>query len=370
MGKIAIVIPAYEPDERLLELLADLDANNMGPVYVVDDGSGFEYQTIFRKAQSIIERRDGVLLTHEKNRGKGRALKTAFDFILKNDKDVVGVVTADSDGQHTCACINRVIDAANANRESVILGVREFDKEGIPWKSRFGNNLTEAIFKYITGVHISDTQTGLRGIPRAYMEELLTLKGERFEFEMRMLLDCVEKRKIVEVPIETIYDSKDNHQTHFNPLKDSVRIYSILGEKFFKYIVSSLSSSILDLILFSILCVWLKDSQPVFYVTIATIVARIFSAAYNYLINYKIVFRSKENIGISAAKYFALAGVLMLCSAALVTGIVKVFPVGLEFVFKLLVDTMLFFVSYAVQQRFVFKQRVDRKNSRHNYENI
>lgn len=357
MNKVAIIIPAYEPDERLIKLLEILDAKNLGPVYIVDDGSGDNYQKIFEKSKNIIARLGGILLVHEKNKGKGQALKTAFAYILENEQDIMAVVTADSDGQHTCECIGKVISAIQENEECLILGVRKFDTDGIPWKSRFGNNLTEKIFKYITGVHVTDTQTGLRGIPRSYMEELLDIKGERFEFEMRMLLDAAEKRKIIEVPIKTIYDSEENHQTHFNPLKDSIRIYRILGEKFVKYILSSVSSSLLDLILFGIFCMLLKKGHPVFYVTIATVTARVFSAIYNYLINYKVVFKSKENVGTSAIKYFLLAMIQMTCSAVLITILVKLLPFGMEVMYKIIIDTALFFVSYSIQQNLIFRKR-------------
>lgn len=132
----------------------------------------------------------------------------------------------------------------------LILGVGKFDSEGIPWKSRFENTMTEKVFQYILGVHVSDTQTGLRGIPTNFMKDLLDVNGERFEFEMRMLLESAGKYDICEIPIETIYDSKTEHQTHFNPIKDSIRIYKILAEKFIKFILTSFSSSIIDLIVF------------------------------------------------------------------------------------------------------------------------
>lgn len=360
MCKVSVVIPAYEPDVRLLELLKALDLNKIGPVYVINDGSDSSYDSIFESASEIIEKSGGKLLVHEKNQGKGRALKTAFSYILENDKETAGVVTADSDGQHTPECISKVIDALKKNTESLVLGVRCFDLDEVPWKSRFGNKMTEKTFKYITGVHITDTQTGLRGIPKAYMKELIDLKGERFEFEMRMLIDAAEKMKIIEVPIETVYDSVDNHQTHFNPFKDSVRIYRILGWKFMKYIISSLSSSLLDIILFSIFCALLKVKYPVVYVTAATVIARVISATYNYLINYKLVFNSKENIGFSALKYFILAVVQMILSAILVTLLVKALPYNLEILYKIIVDTVLFFASYYIQQQVVFKRDKNR----------
>ena len=357
MEKVAIIIPSYEPDDRLINLLKELDAKNMGPVILVNDGSvGTNYDSIFEQSKAIIEKRGGCLLKHDINRGKGRALKTAFSYILEKREDIIAAVTADSDGQHSCDCIQKVIDGIKNNKDCLVLGVRKFDLEGIPWKSRMGNTITEKVFKYITGEHVSDTQTGLRGIPREYMKDLLNLKGERFEFEMRMLVDAVGKLKIIEVPIETIYDSKDNHQTHFNTFKDSIKIYKVLGEKFLTFIVSSLSSSVIDLVLFGIFCRLFKSNMPTLYIVISTILARIISASYNYLINYKIVFKSKENITTSAVKYIILAIIQMLSSAALVTLLVSIFPANLEMVCKVIVDALLFFISYKVQQTLIFQK--------------
>lgn len=283
--------------------------------------------------------------------------------MLDNDKGAEAVITVDSDGQHTVECIKKIISRIKEETfPSLILGVRKFDLEGIPWKSRFGNILTEKVFAYISGVHISDTQTGLRGIPIRYVEKLIYLEGERFEFEMRMLIDAADRYQIVEIPIETIYDSESNHQTHFNPLVDSFKIYRILGDKFIKYILSSCSSSIIDLSIFGVICLVLEKRYPVIHVTIATIVARIISATYNYFINYKIVFRSKAGIKLSAFKYLTLALVQMGGSAGLITIFVKMFPTFPELLFKIVIDTVLFFISYYVQQKIVFKnEKVLRK---------
>ena len=357
MRKAAVVIPSFEPDERLISLVDDLTVKNIGPIYIVNDGSGPEYEDIYGRIEDKVNKSGGVILRHEVNKGKGRALKTAFEYILENDKDVEVVVTADSDGQHTPECIRRVMDASSENRDCLVLGIRTFDNSDIPWKSRFGNQLTEKVFKYITGTHITDTQTGLRAIPRNYLPDLLNIKGERFEFEMRMLVDAVDKIKIVEVPIQTIYDSKENHQTHFDPFKDSLRIYRILGERFIKFFLSSMSSCLLDLLLFWVFCYFLKKKEPVLYITYSTVAARVISAVYNYSLNYKVVFKSQENAGKAAVKYFLLAVMQMGCSAVLVTGLVRMLPGAKEVLVKAVVDTTLFFISYAVQQRLVFKRQ-------------
>ena len=212
---------------------------------------------------------------------------------------------------------------------NIILGVRKFDGEGIPWKSRFGNALTEKIFAYVAGIHVSDTQTGLRGIPAAFLPELLEVPGERFEYEMQMLMECAGKYYITEIPIETIYDSEDNHQTHFDPIADSIRIYKILGKKFVKYIFASFSSCVIDIVLFAIFCSLLKTALPGVYLAVATAGARILSAIYNYAINYRIVFRSNESIGRSGIKYFVLAVIQMCCSAGgviLLKRLIPIFP--------------------------------------------
>ncbi len=229
--KIPIIIPAYEPDERLLPLLSELvDAGKY--IIVVNDGSGSGYNHIFEEAEKLIDK-NGVLLVHKENMGKGRALKTAFSYIINNIPDAVGGVTADCDGQHNAASIEKVSETLVSNPENLILGVRSFDRKEIPWKSYFGNVITLKVFHLISGIKVSDTQTGLRGIPLGFMNELIELKEDRFEFEMQMLLMTRHKHKIKEIPIATIYESKTNHKSHFNPWADSAKIYKILFKQIF-----------------------------------------------------------------------------------------------------------------------------------------
>ena len=359
---IPIVIPSYEPDDRLIALLEDFNAKDMGPVIIVNDGSSEEYDPIFKKAEELITARGGKLISYRPNRGKGRALKTAFAYIKDNMPEALGCVTADSDGQHTPECITNIINTLKANPDNLILGVRQFNKKDIPWKSWYGNTITITVFSYVAGMRVSDTQSGLRGIPFKFMTELIDCKGERFEYEMQMLLECAGRYNLTEVPIKTVYDSKENHQTHFNPFKDSIRIYRILGRKFFKFVFASLSSFVIDILLFHLLVLLLKDSFAAVYVTIATVGARVISAVYNYLINYKFVFKSKASKTTSLTKYALLAVIQMCLSAGIVTGIVLLFPGCNETLVKAIVDTILFLVSYSIQQKFVFSSKS--KNNR------
>ena len=353
MKQTALVIPSYEPNTRLIELIKTLK-NYSDPIVIVDDGSGEKYQTIFNELTKI--RTDKlIILHHEVNKGKGRALKTAFQYILNNLKDSAGCITADSDGQHDYKSIMKVRDSLIQNPDSLIMGVRSFEGNHIPWKSKAGNKITIKVLSFLTGIRVSDTQTGLRGIPLKFMSELIEVPGERFEFETQMLIESVDRYPIVEVPIETIYDSKENHQSHFNPFKDSIKIYRILIKQFIKYLISSLSSSAVDIVLFALFCSLFKNSYPVWYASISTVAARIISAIYNYLINYILVFKSKEKVSKSALRYFILAIIQMLCSTVLVQAGVFTFK-SMEVLIKIIVDVFLFFCSYYIQNRFVFKK--------------
>ncbi|MBO5623497.1 MAG: bifunctional glycosyltransferase family 2/GtrA family protein, partial [Butyrivibrio sp.] len=341
MGNVTpIIIPAYEPDDKLIGLMDNLVSAGLSPIVVVNDGSDKRaYGRIFDEVSA----RGAVVLDHAVNMGKGRALKTAFNYCLNEYPDIAGVITADSDGQHTASDIKKCMDALVQNPEKLVLGVRDFDESGIPARSVFGNKTTSRVMKFLTGMSISDTQTGLRGISAEFMKFLLTEKGERFEFETNMLLSTKDLGiEILEVPIRTIY-LEENKSSHFNPIKDSIRIYAV----FLKFMFSSLSSSVVDIALFSVFCALFRNVPvAIGYIMLSTILARVISATYNFLINYKVVFKSGSNSAKAAFKYILLALFIMLSSGALVSFFHGFIPTSPEFVVKIPVDCLLFLVSF------------------------
>ena len=348
---IPVIIPAYEPDERLIDLLKDLRKNKISPVIIVNDGSNQFYDTIFSEARKISD----VMLTHKENEGKGKALKTAFSYVLENYPDSIGVVTADSDGQHSVNCIKKIINQLRETQKSLVLGVRDFDEEGIPWKSQFGNKLTRKLLSYVAGIKIKDSQTGLRGIPSFFLKKCLDLTGNRFEFETQMLLASSGVIDIIEVPIKTIYDSVENHQTHFNPIKDSINIYRVLGRQFLKYVFSSISSFIVDISLFMIFMFFLKNLDNSLRILLATGFSRVISIIYNYTMNYKLVFNSNKSVAVSVTKYLFLAVIQMNLSGIFVVGLNILFQDVSVLFLKIVVDTLLFIISYYIQLKFIFR---------------
>jgi glycosyltransferase involved in cell wall biosynthesis len=352
---VTVVLPSLNPDEKMVNTVKGLLKEGFEDIVVVDDGSDEPHKKYFEEVAALA----GVhVLTHEKNQGKGRAMKTAFAYIMNNRSDISGVVTVDGDGQHLPKDIRKCVETMEVEKDKVILGVRDFSGADVPARSRFGNNLTKGVFRLACGIKISDTQTGLRAIPFQYLPIMIQIEGERYEYETNQLL-IIKKQKIEmkEVVIETVY-LDDNSSSHFHPIRDSLKIYEVI----FKFLASSLCSFVVDITLFTIINMVLAHSSvdAKIRLLVATAGARLISSLVNYTMNRKVVFQSEESVGSSLPRYYLLC----VCQAAASYGLVYLF-VGilfhlngsiLETLIKFIVDMCLFFVSFRIQQRWVFKK--------------
>lgn len=347
---VVILIPSLEPKYNFVDIIKELhkEFNN---IFVVNDGSGAAYDPIFQE----IEQMGIEVFKHNINMGKGRALKDAFNILLNDKKyhtdEKGGIITADSDGQHILKDIIKCADAL-LEKDALVLGCRDFDEDTVPLKSKFGNKITRQVFSIFVGLNITDTQTGLRGISWKHVTQFLKTKGERFEYETNMLLDTSKYQiDICEVPIETVYIA-DNESSHFNPLLDSFQIYKL----FLKYIVSSLSSFALDIVLFTIFLSLFNLMNMNFYpIFAATVSARIISSLYNYIVNSKLVF-DKINSKSSLLKYYILVVIQMIISGTMVSLGESVLGFISPVILKIFVDTIIFIINFYVQREWVFKE--------------
>jgi len=350
-----ILIPSLEPDERLPAYIRRLKESGFGSIVVVDDGSGEAYQPIFREVEQVA---DTVVLHHEVNRGKGVALKTGYRHILETMGDrISGVITADADGQHTVEDCLKLAQKLQEHRKALYLGSRDFSQVHVPPKSRFGNRLTSAVFRLLYGQYLPDTQTGLRAFRREELPFMIAVEGERFEYEMKVLIACARaKIPMIPVTIETIYEN-ENAGTHFHPVRDSVRIYKVILGSFFKFMASSLTCVAIDHGIFNLLNLAVfrnGDGQNGGVILLCTVIARVISAGTNFVLNRKLVFRQKGKAGRAFARYVLLSTGIMLLSAGgtWLLGRVGIPPT----VAKLIVDTILYFVSYRFQAGWVFTE--------------
>jgi glycosyltransferase involved in cell wall biosynthesis len=337
-----ILIPAYQPNDNLVSLIKSLRKNRSKQrIIVVDDGSDADKQIIFSKIQVFnIE-----LLRHEKNKGKGEALKTGFQhWLATSQPKELGIVTADADGQHLPQDILRLSTAFMQKPSDLYLGKRTFNKAFIPWRSRFGNKLTKYILRLFSKAILEDTQTGLRVIPRKLLLPLLNSNARGYEFELEMLLIAEDQQiNIQEIPIETIY-LDHNRSSHFNPLIDSIKIYFV----FIRFAAISLISAAIDFALF-FLIYWLKKN-----IFLGVLLGRILSATFNFKLNQHLAFKSENRCLPAALKYTVLASFLGLIAYSLIK-FIHGFGVNV-YSSKIIAEIALFILSFTIQRFFIFNK--------------
>lgn len=350
-----IVIPSYEPDARLVHLVEGLRLRVPGcEILIVDDGSGPRYARVFEEAVAA----GAFLIGTPDNAGKAQALRTGFAWAMR-ERPGHAVICADSDGQHRVHDILRVAAAlgehedptgvpASGSAPMVVLGGRRFTGT-VPARSRLGNALSRFTFHLATGLPIGDTQTGLRGYPAAALPWLLSVPGERFAYELQILLDAATRGYVVEeVPIDTVY-LDHNASSHFRPVVDSARVLLPL----LLYGVSSFVSFLVDTIALLLLHV-LTNS-----LFVSVVGARVISAGGNFVLNRRLVFRRGQGAGSRALpvrnqllRYAALAVAMLGANYLALKGLSAL---GVPLLgAKVLTEAVLYVVSFQVQRVFVF----------------
>lgn len=345
MTRCGVLIPVYQPDEGLPKLVSALRDSGL-EVLVVNDGS-----TVNLSVFQQLEQAQVPVLHHPQNCGKGRALKTGIAHMTK--EGFQAVITADADGQHSVADIRRVAQALEEHPTQLVMGARDI-AQMLP-RSRAGNSITQKLFRVLHGIRLKDTQTGLRGIPLTgdSMPGLLELAGDRYEYEMEMLLysGLLFPDGILEIPIQTIY-LEQNQSSHFRPLADGMRIYRILFRDLPKFLLSSLLSFVLDYAVFNALYYFL------FHMTVpATVIARVFSATVNFLVNRGLVFKA-GGTRYTAWNYLKLALFILALNTGIMYLLVDVLGLPAA-VMKIVVECVLYLVSFTVQSNFASHKRRD-----------
>ena len=340
--KTALIIPAYKPDKKMLDLLERFREEAEFVPVVVDDGSGEEFRHIFDAVPDFV-----TLLRHEVNRGKGAALKTAIRHVLENMPECGLALTADADGQHRYEDILKVNETAKANPGALVLGSRKFEGD-VPFRSRFGNGITRQVYAMASGCRVYDTQTGLRVFDRNAMERFKDLHGDRYEYEIVMLLDAAQSgMPIVEETIATVYIN-DNESSHFDTLRDSWKIYKCI----FRHAKMSFVSFIIDFILVLVLGLLAAKLPEKAWLAVSVAGARLITVGLGFGINRKNIFKASESRGKSVARYLLTS--LLILAVNLVA--MYVFAVMLSWPLvcaKLLVEFIIFIARFLLQGRVI-----------------
>ncbi len=346
---VTVVIPSLNPDEKLGKTVQSLLDVGFTDIILVNDGSGAEYVPNFPKNLP-----NCTLLTHEVNRGKGAAMKTAFRYFLDTKRTTRGVITVDGDGQHLAEDVLRCAEEM-CKTDSVVLGVRDFSGPDVPARSKFGNRTTSFVFRLFCGLKVSDTQTGLRAIPAKYLSEMLNVDGNRYEYETNMLLKMGSLGiPSAEVGIQAVY-IEENQTSHFRPVRDSIRIYGLI----LKFIFSSAVAALVDLVLFFVFNLLLVPLIGVSADAVATAAARVISSFVNFSLNKKAVFKSSAPTQRAVVRYYILAVCILALSAGgitLFTFITRTESSVIKTIAKCVIDTLLSILSFRLQREWVFAE--------------
>lgn len=357
-SRFIALIPAYEPDEKIIKLTRELIEKGFD-IVVVDDGSGPDYAETFEAISQ-----DAAVLTHSRNLGKGAALRTGLEYIGKymayaesvltpaGTAEISGgdavVVTVDADGQHLPEDVRRVAEIARRRPDALVLGSRALDGD-VPARSRFGNTVTRHVYSAATGVTIHDTQTGLRAFHCGMIPRLLEIEGERYEYEINMLLELVaEGVPVIEERIETVYED-NNSRSHFRTVRDSVRVY----KEILKFSASSLASFAIDYVMYVLLLALTGAAGIANGLIISNVGARIVSATANYTMNKKLVFRSRTGFARSAGQYFLLAAFILAGNTIVLSTLTGTLGIN-SLVAKVITEAIFFSISWTVQRYVIF----------------
>lgn len=342
-----IVIPAYNPSQELITLIHELLPTMVEKIIIVNDGSTGQSLSIFEK----IKHHDKVvILTNAINMGKGAALKVGLNYAYVHYPMHVGVITADADGQHLPTDILKVYEKLTNHNQSLIVGVRQFRKD-VPLRSRFGNILTKKLFTLLVGRRLSDTQSGLRGIPMSFVPRLLKINSNGYEFELDMLLSCkYTHREIVEESITTVY-LDNNSSSHFNPILDSLKIYFVL----FRFTLLSIITATFDYIVFIIL------SSLGVSIFASQFLSRLFAITFNYPLVKNVVFCSNEKDSSTFFKYISLVFISGTISLVLIEYLHTKLGITIV-VAKVIAESVIYLANFTVQRDLIFTTRTKYAN--------
>jgi dolichol-phosphate mannosyltransferase len=354
MGRDSVIlIPAYNPPDNMISYLEDLRKNGFTRIVIVDDGSREDRQHVFKEALKM----GFTILHHDKNSGKGCALRSGFEYYMqKCHGKYDGVILVNSDGRdraEDCVKIAAALAGEKAKKRSrIIIGSRDFNSPGADKVTKRCNALMSFFFSFLFGQHLNDVLSGFRGIPDSQVLRCLRYSEKTYCYDMAVLIGFERKGyKEISVPV---LPANPEAEKHFHPLWDTLLINLVVWKKMMIFGATSIAASVVDLFLFWLLTEFILRGAS-YRIICATILARIVSASVNYHLSRKYVFRSNESRRKSLRQFMGLAACQCLISAFSVHLLEAVFNTR-PILLKILIDSFLFFAAYKVQDKFIFKR--------------
>jgi glycosyltransferase involved in cell wall biosynthesis len=222
--KIFIVIPAFNEESVIQDVIREVQGAGYKNIIVVDDGSSDDTQA---KASELLGK---MALKHKINRGKGGATKTGIEAAKLLDADII--VTIDGDGQHNPGDIQKLIAPIIENEYDVVLGTRLLNPKGMPWYKIIANHVGNFFTWLLFGLWVTDSQSGFRAYSK-HASEVINTKADRYEYDSEVIREIyIYKLKFTEVPITVRYTEYSMGKFHKQGLVNGIKtLYKMVWGK-------------------------------------------------------------------------------------------------------------------------------------------
>lgn len=351
-----IVIPALNPPPSFVSYVEGLMQAGFHNIVVVNDGSRTDKLPVFYK----VERLGATVIGHPQNRGQGAALRTGFEYYLEHfHEQSDGIITLNADRQIPAEDVVKIASSLHNEQEmgsfALVVGTRNLDGKNVTDYDYNMGGVMRLLYHMLMGVRLNDPLAGVFGIPDLRVRHCVEVEGDGYSYVTSLTMSF-EKIGFLQVPVRYA-PYEDGAEPSFRKIPDTLRILYTIFKKFILYSITSVGASILDVIMFGIFTSVTFRGNPL-AIIYGTICARVISASVNYLLTKHFVFHFKSDSAQettkSAGAFFALTAMQCICSALAVSA-VKALIGGSAVGIKVLVDTMLFFVSYKIQHKYIFK---------------
>ena len=351
-----IVIPALNPPSSFVSYAEALRREGFSRIVVVNDGSRTDKLPVFFK----LKRLGVTVVDHPHNRGQGAALRTGFQYYLDHFQGQSdGVITLNADRQIPPSDVVRIASSLHNEQAmgsfALVVGTRNLEGKNVTDYDYNMGGVMKLLYHMLMGVRLNDPLSGVFGIPDMRVRQCLEVGSDGYAYATSMTMSF-EKIGFLQVPV-SYANYEEGVEPAFRKIPDTIRILYTIFKKFIVYSITSVGASILDVIMFGIFHSITFRGNPM-AIIYSTICARVISASVNYLLTKHFVFHFKSDSAQettkSAGAFFVLTAMQCICSALIVSAM-KMLLGGSAVGIKVIVDTTLFFVSYKIQHKYIFK---------------
>lgn len=333
-SEMVILMPVYNPDERIVNYVKKLKENNY-QVVLINDGSKSEYHSLFEKMVH-----DCKIISYPFFKGKGYAIKEGIHYIKEHLQDKKGIIILEN--EYDLIHINHIRTLINKNSQKMWVVHHK------------GKRFLTKLFSMIYNKEFIDVDSELFAFSMNYIDQMMAVDENCYE--VQSLIQSVQNnQEIEEIQLE-------NKQEPFHLKNKTIQIMYVIFLHLIRFISSSIISSVIDVllawILLDILKLWM--TSDFWRIALSSLIARILSTIVNYVINKKYVFKGKNNSKQTAIRFLILTIVITILSTLFVYAASSLHIMS-EKLAKPVGDLLLFLLSYSAQTKWVFKNN-ERKN--------